>query len=118
MVHLKTRALGTLGDHLAEPAQQTGVEAMWPRQPSGDPGFPSAGPGTRDCPDAYSVRVTGQEVEVALLFSARMTPCPQLVCQASSTSVEDLLPGPPPTSKRNRGDVGGGDKGTGDKSGT
>ena len=86
MVHLKTRALGTLGDHLAEPAQQTGVEAMWPCQPSGDPGFPSAGPGTRDCPDAYSVRVTGQEVEVALLFSARMTPCPQLVCQASSTS--------------------------------
>lgn len=39
-VHLKIRALGTPGDHLAEPAQQTGVEAMWPHQPSGNPGFP------------------------------------------------------------------------------
>ena len=86
MVHLKTRALGTLGDHLAVPAQQTGEEAMRPHQPSGDPGFSSAGPGTGDCPVAYSVRVTDQEVEVALLFSAPMTPCPQLVCRAGSTS--------------------------------
>ena len=61
MVHLKTRALGTLGDHLAEPARRTGVEAMWPRQPSGDPGFPSAGPGTGDCAVAYSVRVTARK---------------------------------------------------------
>lgn len=85
-VHLKTRALGTPGDHLAEPAQQTGVEVMWSHQPSGNPGFSSAGPGTGDCPVAHSVRGTGQEVEVALLFSAPMTPCPQLVCQAGSTS--------------------------------